>query len=278
MQTRPVTTLNLELKTKNEKEEKNSEFLVHSSQLLLKGDPEYPKTATKLYMHAEESALVASAETRIVDGTLLFSKKHSQKNSLEKELVTFCKVLFPRPIVYRLADINSREFAIELKVIQTIREKKGVKNLWIMFPFARTVQELREIKEKIIQAGLHRSPTCKFWFMLEIPSHVIELERVISVGIDGVCVNANNISRLLRGTEKDTSIIDKQTEATLWTYAKVIKTSHKYGITSCFYKDSLYPEVLNKLIRLGITSLSVSPHVIERTRKLISEAEKKVIQ
>ena len=110
----------------------------------------------------------------------------------------------------------------------------------------------------------------------EIPAHVIELERFLSVGVDGVCINANNLSRLLRGIDNNEYVVDEQSEATLWTYEKIIKVSHQYNIPSCFYKDSIYPEVLQKLIHLGITSISVAPQVIGKTRKLISEAEKKI--
>ena len=66
--------------------------------------------------------------------------------------------------------------------------------------------------------------------------------------------------------------------AVLWAIERVVKTAHKYGITAsiCGQAGS-NPDMLEKVIPWGITSVSVSPDAIQTTRKLISFAEKKLI-
>ncbi len=59
----------------------------------------------------------------------------------------------------------------------------------------------------------------------------------------------------------------------------IIKTCREYGITAsiCGQAASDYPELVEKLVKAGITSVSVNPDAIERTRELIYEIEKKHI-
>ena len=45
----------------------------------------------------------------------------------------------------------------------------------------------------------------------------------------------------------------------------------------CGQAPSVYPELVEKLVQWGITSVSVSPDVLEKTREIVYEAEKKVL-
>ena len=88
---------------------------------------------------------------------------------------------------------------------------------------------------------------------------------------------------LLLGTDRDNSEVapefDEQNEAVLWALERAIKIAHKYRITSsiCGQAPSLYPDLVEKLVKWGITSVSVSPDAIETVRKTIADAEKKLI-
>jgi len=57
-----------------------------------------------------------------------------------------------------------------------------------------------------------------------------------------------------------------------------VTTARKMGITSsiCGQAPSVYPEVTEKLVGWGITSVSVSPDMIDQTREIIAEAEKRL--
>jgi len=57
----------------------------------------------------------------------------------------------------------------------------------------------------------------------------------------------------------------------------IVSTATKHGVTSsiCGQAASDYPEIVEKLVKAGITSVSVSPDAVNRTRKLIYQIEKK---
>lgn len=235
---------------------------------------------------------------------------------LAEGMETFCKTFFPRPVIYRTSDFKTNEyrqlaggrdfeptepnpmlgyrgayryindpevFELELEAIKLVRNKKGFKNLWIMIPFVRTVKELIEVKKLISASGLYRSNQFKIWMMVEIPSNVILLEKFINVGIDGVSVGSNDLTMLLLGTDRDNSEVahefDEQNEAVMWALEKIIKTCHLHKITAsiCGQAASLYPNMVQKLVELGITSVSVSPDAVEHTRELIAHIEKGLV-
>lgn len=245
------------------------------------------------------------------------SKKHLFVNTLANALEKFCVAFNPRPVIYRASDFKTNEyrglvggkdyepiepnpmlgyrgafryisdpkvFELELEAIKYVREKKGLKNLSLMIPFVRTVNELLQVKKILSQNGLHRSPTFKLWMMVEIPANVILLDKFIAAGIDGVSIGSNDLTMLILGTDRDNSevasIYDEQNEAILWALEKVIKTCHKYKITSsiCGQAPSLYPSLVEKLVQWGITSISVSEDAIDSVRKTVAEAEKKLFK
>jgi len=119
--------------------------------------------------------------------------------------------------------------------------------------------------------------------MVEIPSNVILLEEFIAAGIDGVSIGSNDLTMLILGTDRDNSEVatefNEQDPAVLWALERIIKIAHAHKITVsiCGQAVSQYPELLEKVINWGITSVSVSPDVIESTREMISNIEKKLI-
>lgn len=236
-------------------------------------------------------------------------------DQLSSNLAVFCENFKPRPVVYRATDFKTTEyrnliggkafepeeenpmlgfrgafryrsqpevFELELKAIKKVRNKMGLKNLWLMLPFVRTVPELKEVKKIIASAGLFRSPSFKLWMMVEVPSNVILLEKFIEAGIDGVSIGSNDLTQLLLGVDRDNSevapLFNEQDEAVLWALEKVIKTCHKYRVTSsiCGQAPSDYPDLVEDLVKWGITSLSISPDAVDRTREIIYEAEKRL--
>ncbi len=244
-------------------------------------------------------------------------KKHIVVNKLEEQLEIFAKAFHPRPVVYRTTDFKTNEyrqlvggdefepheenpmlgyrgafryindpevFYLELEAIKRIRNEKNLKNLWVMIPFVRTVKELIEVKKMISQAGLYRSETFKIWMMVEIPANVVLLDKFIFVGIDGISIGSNDLTMLMLGTDRDNSEVarefDEQNEAVVWALEHIIKTAHKHNITAsiCGQSVSTYPSLVEKLVSLGINSVSVSPDIVDQTRKLIYEAERKLIK
>jgi pyruvate,water dikinase len=243
-------------------------------------------------------------------------KKQEFINRLADDLNKFCSAFDPRPVVYRASDFKTNEyrnlvggkdfepeesnpmlgyrgafryihdpevFKLELEAIKMVRNKFGHKNLWIMIPFVRTVEELIAVKKIINQAGLERSSTFKLWMMVEIPSNVIMFEKFIEVGIDGVSIGSNDLTMLIMGTDRDNSEVasefNEMYPAPVWAFEHVIKTAHKHGITAsmCGQAISTYPELVRDLVSWGVTSVSVSPDAIDATRKLLAQTEKEIL-
>lgn len=165
-----------------------------------------------------------------------------------------------------------------------MRNKLNLKNLWLMVPFVHTPEELLSVKKLITSAGLSRSSSFKLWLMVEIPSNVILLDEFIKVGIDGVSIGSNDLTMLIMGVDRDNSevasVFDERNPAVLWALEKTIKTCLKNGLTCsiCGQGPSQYPDLVEKLVSYGITSISVNPDVIESTRELVYEAEAKLLK
>ena len=66
----------------------------------------------------------------------------------------------------------------------------------------------------------------------------------------------------------------------MWCLERIVKTCKKYGVTSsiCGQAPSFYPELTKKLVKWGITSISVNPDVVDKTRYIVRNAEKGVIK
>lgn len=223
----------------------------------------------------------------------------------------FAKAFEPRPVVYRATDFKTNEyqhlvggkafeveeenpligyrgafrfisdpevFKLELQALHKVRQ--SYKNLHLMIPFVRTPSECFQVKKLIAEDGLFRSPSFQFWMMVEVPSNVILIEDFLRIGLDGVSIGSNDLTMLTLGIDRDNenlvSIFDEQSPAVLWALEKVIKTCHKYKVTSsiCGQAPSVFPQLTQKLVRWGITSVSVNPDVLERTRQIVYEAEK----
>jgi pyruvate,water dikinase len=227
----------------------------------------------------------------------------------------FAKAFDPRPVVYRTTDFKTNEyreltggqeyeteeenpmigyrgasryitdinvFKLELEAIKKVRKEH--KNLWVMLPFVRTVNELVRTKKIMEAKGLKRSKDFKLWMMVEVPSNVLILEKFLEVGIDGISIGSNDLTQLILGIDRDSEKLagtfDERNEAVMVALERVIKVAKKMGVTSsiCGQAPSVYPELTEKLVAWGITSVSISPDMIGTTREIIARAEAKLKQ
>ena len=238
---------------------------------------------------------------------------HEFVDKLAHELMIFTKAFYPRQVVYRTNDFKSNEykalkggekyeedeenpmigyrgasryitdietFKLELDAIKKVREQYD--NLWVMIPFVRTVAEMARTVKIMEEEDLKRSDTFKLWMMVEIPSNVILLEEFIGVGIDGVSIGSNDLTQLTLGIDRDSSKLaetfDERNEAVMISIEKVVRTCKALGVTCgiCGQAPSVYPEITEKLVEWGCTSVSVSPDMIDVTRDIIANAEAKL--
>jgi pyruvate,water dikinase len=225
----------------------------------------------------------------------------------------FAKAFDPRPVVYRATDFKTNEyrelkggqqyeeveenpmlgyrgatryirepevFALEMDAVKRVRQ--NYRNLWVMLPFVRTVEELAEVKNVMESQGLVRSTDFKLWMMVEIPSNIILMEDFLKVGIDGISIGSNDLTQLILGIDRDSPKLakefDERSPAVLVALERAIKVSKRMGVTSsiCGQAPSVYPELTEKLVEWGITSVSVSPDMIGVSREIIARAEEKL--
>ena len=231
-------------------------------------------------------------------------------DKLAAGLTAFTKAFNPRPVVYRTNDFKTNEyralkggekyeaeeenpmlgyrgafryiteidvFKLELEAIKKVRQ--DYPNLWVMIPFVRTVDELTRTVKIMESVGLKRSDNFKLWMMVEVPSNIFLMEKFLEVGIDGISIGSNDLTQLILGIDRDSvklaETFDERDEAVLIALERAIKVSKSMGVTSsiCGQAPSVYPELTEKLVEWGITSVSVSPDMIGITREIIAKAE-----
>ncbi len=229
---------------------------------------------------------------------------------LAQGVTTFAKAFNPRPVVYRTTDFKTNEyrnliggenyeeveenpmlgyrgcsryvvepdvFKLEIEVIRRVRD--NYKNLWVMIPFVRRVGDLARLMRTLKDGGLRSSRDFKLWMMVEVPSNILLLDDFINVGIDGISIGSNDLTQLILGIDRDSPKLaeefDERDAAVLVAMGKAVRTSIRRGVTVsiCGQAPSVYPELTEMLVELGITSVSVSPDAIEHTREIIAKAE-----
>ncbi len=233
--------------------------------------------------------------------------------SLSRGITTFAKAFHPRPVVYRTTDFKTNEYrnlrggdryeeaeenpmlgyrgcsrytqefeVLRLEIEAIKKVCKHYDNLWVMIPFVRFVDEMVRIKNFFVSEGLYQFPNFKLWMMVEVPSNIFLIEKFIDVGIDGISIGSNDLTQLILGIDRDNAKLapqfDERNEAVLQAVELAVKASVKKGITCsiCGQAPSVYPELTEKLVEWGITSVSVSPDMIDETRYIIAVAEEKI--
>ena len=232
---------------------------------------------------------------------------------LARSITTFAKAFHPRPVVYRTTDFKTNEyrnlrggdkyeefeenpmlgyrgcsrytretevFRLEVDAIKKVCQHYD--NLYVMIPFVRFVDELAVIKRFFVAEGLYQFPNFKLWMMAEVPSNVFLIDKFLDVGIDGISIGSNDLTQLILGIDRDNPKLapqfDERNEAVLMALEKLIRASVSKGATCsiCGQAPSVYPELTEKLVKWGITSVSVSPDMIDETRRIIAAIEAKL--
>ena len=228
-----------------------------------------------------------------------------------------CQALAPRPIILRLSDFKSSEyrdltggdkyepiepsallgwrgasryydpvyepaFRLELKAIRKVREEYGFKNLQVMIPFCRTIEEMEKVVKIMEDEGIRRGPDFKLYLMAEIPSNIILADQ-FNKYIDGYSIGSNDLTMLVLGCDRDNDsvahIYDERNLAVRRTIRKLIETAHKDGktVSICGQAPSVYPDFTEFLVRSGIDSISVNPDAVKSTKKLVAQLEQRIM-
>ena len=177
-------------------------------------------------------------------------------------------------------------FMMELEAIKNVREEWGLKNVWIMIPFVRSPWEAEQVVSLIEEAGLRRGRDFKVWAMAEVPSIALMVEEFAKY-FDGFSIGSNDLTQLLMGVDRDNEILvqqdpryfDEREPVVLKAIYEIIKRAHRMGrtVSICGQGPSVYPQMVEFLVRAGIDSISVNPDAVISTRLLVASVERRIL-
>ncbi|MFP6652393.1 MAG: putative PEP-binding protein [Dehalococcoidia bacterium] len=163
---------------------------------------------------------------------------------------------------------------MEVEALKRVRAKYS--NVGAMVPFVRTVSEVEGVISLLREQGLERGPDFKLWMMAELPTNILLLDRT---GVDGVSIRSNDLTQFVLGVDRDNEqlaeMLNGRDPAVLQAIEHVVKTCAARGanVSICGQGPSVYPELTRKLVGWGITSVSVTPDMIQQTRQILHDAE-----
>lgn len=173
-------------------------------------------------------------------------------------------------------------FALECTSLNKVREEMGLKNVKIMIPFCRTVEEGKKVLHEMEKNGLKRGKNdLEVYVMCEIPSNVILADEFSEI-FDGFSIGSNDLTQLTLGLDRDSelvsSIYDENNEAVKRLIKHVIDRAkhNKRKIGICGQAPSDFPEFAAFLVDCGIDSISLNPDTVIKTTLRIAQEEKKI--
>ncbi len=228
-----------------------------------------------------------------------------------------CQAMAPRPVTLRFSDFKSSEyrdlkggdefepnepsallgwrgasryydpkyieaFKLECMAVRKVREEFGLKNLNVMIPFCRNVEECEKVTKIMADCGLSRGKDFKVWLMAEIPSNIILADQ-FNKFVDGYSIGSNDLTMLVLGCDRDNDtvshIYDERNLAVRRAIRHLIEVAHKDGktVSICGQAPSVYPEFCEFLIKSGIDSMSVNPDTVKFTKKLAAQIEQRIM-
>jgi pyruvate,water dikinase len=170
-------------------------------------------------------------------------------------------------------------FWMECQAIKRCREIFGLKNISVMIPFCRTIEEGKKVLKLMKEYKLERGKNnLEVYIMAEIPSNVILADKFLEI-FDGMSIGSNDLTQLVLGLDRDSALVskvgDERNKAVKEMIAKVIqecKKRKKYcGI--CGQAPSDFPEFAEFLVEQGIESMSLNPDTVIKTTLIVAKKE-----
>jgi len=98
-------------------------------------------------------------------------------------------------------------FELECRALKRVRGEMGLKNVWVMVPFVRTVKEAQQVVELLAANGLRRGEDgLKVIMMCELPTNALLADRYLE-HFDGFSIGSNDMTQLVLGLDRDSAII-----------------------------------------------------------------------
>jgi pyruvate,water dikinase len=190
-------------------------------------------------------------------------------DTLSLGLAKLAAPFHPQPVIVRLSDFKSNEYAhllggaafepdeenpmigwrgasryysegyrsgfeLECRALKRLREEIGFDNVIIMVPFCRTLAEADRVLEVMEQNGLARGENgLLIYMMCEVPSNIFLAEE-FARKFDGFSIGSNDLTQLVLGIDRDSDILadqfDERDEAVKRAVKQAIAKAHDAGI------------------------------------------------
>jgi pyruvate,water dikinase len=181
---------------------------------------------------------------------------------LARGIGTIAAAFYPRPVVVRLSDFKTNEyasliggrafepeeenpmigfrgasryyndryregFALECRALKQVREEMGLVNVIPMIPFCRTVGEGEKVLAEMDKNGLKRGENgLHVYVMCEIPNNVILIDEFSKL-FDGFSIGSNDLTQLTLGVDRDSALVahvfDERDPGVMWLISQVIE-------------------------------------------------------
>lgn len=207
---------------------------------------------------------------KIEELTMAYSDREEYfVDRLSRGIATIAAPHYPRPVVVRLSDFKTNEYAdliggsqfepgeanpmlgfrgafrythqrysdgfsLECAALKRARERIGMDNIVAMVPFCRTVEEADSVLKAMAENGLKRGENgFKVYVMAEVPSNVI-LADEFAERFDGFSIGSNDLTQLVLGVDRDSDVLqplfDERNEAVKVMIRQLIQRAHQAGL------------------------------------------------
>jgi len=216
---------------------------------------------------------------------------------------TLAAAFHPQPVILRMSDFKSNEYAnlvggshyepeeenpmigfrgasryisegfrecfrMECEAILRVRRDMGLKNLQVMIPFVRTLEEAAKVIDLLGENGLKRGyDDLKVIMMCELPSNAVMADKFLEY-FDGFSIGSNDMTQLTLGLDRDSGLIahsfDERDPAVKKMLSMAIAAAHKAGkyVGICGQGPSDHPDLAKWLLEQGIDSVSLNPDTV----------------
>ncbi|MEG4069968.1 phosphoenolpyruvate synthase [Microcoleus sp. Pol11C2] len=209
-----------------------------------------------------------SVKEEIAELTALYQHKPDFfTDKLAYGIATIAAAFYPNPVIVRMSDFKSNEYAnllggrqfepkeenpmigwrgasryydpnyreayaLECKALKRVRDEMGLTNVIPMIPFCRTPDEGRKVLAEMAKHGLVKGENgLQVYVMCELPSNVIFADEFAQV-FDGFSIGSNDLTQLTLGLDRDSALVahifDERNEAVKRMVAIAIKAAKKY--------------------------------------------------
>jgi pyruvate,water dikinase len=156
-----------------------------------------------------------------------------------------------------------RCFELECEAIRRVRETMGLKNIRLIIPFVRSVEELDHVLQIMGENGLQRGVDgLQILVMCELPANVIRAEAFLQ-RCDGFSIGSNDLAQLTLGIDRESSLLsgfDERDAAVMEMMRMAITACKRQGkyVSICGQAPSDFPDMAAWLVQQGIDAISVN--------------------